>query len=306
MANQGAPHGRNGNHNRDYDRDRDFISRQGRDDDRGERTDERRDGERYAMARNVRDRRDPERDAYDRNNFGPTYPRSDERDERYAQRTSRGAGDWGQYDDGRVTYGRRGEGQGFRESTGYDAGREREPFGAQGGWNTEDRFGRRDEYHSNQDYGMRGDEYGRGQSGVGAGYQPREPQRDRPGNYGVGARDSERADRMQRSFRGVGPQGYTRSDQRIQEDVSDTFTDDHHLDAANITVKVASGEVTLTGTVADRHMKYRAEELAERITGVKEIDNQLRVHKRDQPRAASRDEEPGAPMDDKARKSRPS
>jgi hypothetical protein len=394
MANQGTPHRNgNGNYNRDYDRDRDFISRQGRDRD-DERIDESRDDDRYAMSRNVRDMRDPEREAYDRNNFGPTYSGSgsgrgqrmgnrddDDRGygrsydhERYGQRqygpnygqhgaqSSRGQGDWGQYDEGRVTYGRRGEGQGFRESTGYDAGREREPFGPQGGWNTEDRFGRRDEYQSNQDYGMRDREYGRGQSGYGSGMQ-REQERygdwgrnDRPGrygassgggmargdqswnqtgqggrfgqqgylqgdrNYGVGARDSERADRMQRSYRGIGPQGYSRSDQRIQEDVNDTFTDDHDLDAANITVKVQGGEVTLTGTVGDRHMKYRAEEIAERVTGVKEVDNQIRVQKQQEQRTSSRYEEHGSSTgsqhlgssatgktaDDKANKPKPS
>jgi hypothetical protein len=42
-------------------------------------------------------------------------------------------------------------------------------------------------------------------------------------------------------------------------------------------VDVNGQTVKLTGTVDNRHTKYQVEELIERLGGVKDIDNQLRV-----------------------------
>ncbi|MFX7506872.1 SWFGD domain-containing protein, partial [Acinetobacter baumannii] len=55
--------------------------------------------------------------------------------------------------------------------------------------------------------------------------------------------------------RGRGPRGYSRSDERVREDVSDRLTDDAYIDASDIEVTVSGGEVTLTGMVPDRHTK---------------------------------------------------
>ena len=77
--------------------------------------------------------------------------------------------------------------------------------------------------------------------------------------------------------RGRGPKGYTRSDDRIREDVNDRLTDDHMLDASDIEAKVANGEVTLNGHVESREAKRRAEDIADRIAGVKHVQNNLRV-----------------------------
>jgi osmotically-inducible protein OsmY len=77
--------------------------------------------------------------------------------------------------------------------------------------------------------------------------------------------------------RGRGPKGYIRSDDRIREDVCDRLTDDLHIDASEIDVRVANGEVTLSGTVTDRTAKRHAEDLAERIGGVRHVQNNLRV-----------------------------
>lgn len=77
--------------------------------------------------------------------------------------------------------------------------------------------------------------------------------------------------------RGLGPQGYKRSDQRISEDVHDRLTDDDHLDASGITVAVQDGEVTLSGTVRHRRAKHHAEAIIEHIGGVQHVQNNLRV-----------------------------
>ncbi len=77
--------------------------------------------------------------------------------------------------------------------------------------------------------------------------------------------------------RGRGPKGYRRSDERIREDVSDRLTDDGWLDASSIEVAVKDGEVTLSGTVHARDDKRRAELLAESVSGVDNVQNNLRL-----------------------------
>ena len=90
--------------------------------------------------------------------------------------------------------------------------------------------------------------------------------------------DAERRRRMDKGeFKGVGPKGYRRSDERIREDISDRLSDDDMLNASNIEVIVNNCDVTLTGTVDNRWAKRRAEDLAERISGVDNVSNQLRV-----------------------------
>lgn len=79
------------------------------------------------------------------------------------------------------------------------------------------------------------------------------------------------------AHRGRGPKGYRRSDERIREDVSDRLTDDSWLDAHGVEVTVADGDVTLSGTVRSREDKKRAEALAESVTGVDNVQNNLRI-----------------------------
>ncbi len=86
-----------------------------------------------------------------------------------------------------------------------------------------------------------------------------------------------RQDEGRGEHRGKGPKGYTRSDERIKEDVNDRLSDDPHVDASEIDVAVQGCEVTLTGTVNSRQEKRHAEDLAERISGVKNVENRLRV-----------------------------
>lgn len=81
----------------------------------------------------------------------------------------------------------------------------------------------------------------------------------------------------QRSHRGRGPEGYTRSDERVRDDVHDKLTDDWLLDASRITVSVENGEVTLSGFVDHRRDKRRAEDLVEDVSGVRHVQNNIRV-----------------------------
>jgi hypothetical protein len=78
-------------------------------------------------------------------------------------------------------------------------------------------------------------------------------------------------------FAGRGPKGYQRSDGRIREDVSDRLTDAPDIDASEIEVSVSNGEVTLAGTVRSRQEKRRTEDVTERVTGVRDVHNALRI-----------------------------
>jgi osmotically-inducible protein OsmY len=80
--------------------------------------------------------------------------------------------------------------------------------------------------------------------------------------------------------RGRGPKGYARSDDRIKEDVNDRLTDEGSLDASDIEVQVSSREVTLSGEVHSREDKRRAEDIAEMVSGVSHVQNNLRVKNR--------------------------
>jgi CBS domain-containing protein len=76
---------------------------------------------------------------------------------------------------------------------------------------------------------------------------------------------------------GRGPKGHARSDARIHEDVCERLTDDPHVDASEIEVRVENGEVTLSGTVPDRSAKRRVEDIAEGVPGVRHVQNDLRI-----------------------------
>lgn len=79
------------------------------------------------------------------------------------------------------------------------------------------------------------------------------------------------------NYAGRGPKGYKRADERIREDVCELLTRSEHLDASNIEVAVRDGTVTLSGAVQDRRSKRMAEDLSQDVSGVKDVQNQIRV-----------------------------
>ena len=169
--------------------------------------------------------------------------------------------DWGHEDPARRTqgydsapFGARGygEGRGFGASqgeqrfrTGVFMGEADEQFRAGGRYPAEHGYGARTAYGG--DFTSGGDF-------------------ERGGDLGRGGR-----------FRGHGPKNYMRTDQRITEDLCERLTDDDDVDARDIEVQVKEGVATLSGTVAERWMKHRAEDLAEACGGVREVDNRIRV-----------------------------
>lgn len=119
------------------------------------------------------------------------------------------------------------------------------------------------------------------------------------GHFGAYDREG-RAGRVQRQatpgrgggWRGVGPKGYRRADARITEDLCEQLMHDDAIDARELTVRVEDGVVTLEGTVDQRWVKYRVEDLAEQCAGVRDVDNRVRVRRHD-PGAGSTDAHSG-------------
>lgn len=94
-------------------------------------------------------------------------------------------------------------------------------------------------------------------------------------SVGSGAPDANR------SFQGRGPKGYVRTDQRLRDLICERLTEDPLVDASDVDVQVANGEVTLSGSVRDRKMKWRAEDLVEDSTRGALVHNRLRVQRSD-------------------------
>jgi osmotically-inducible protein OsmY len=84
------------------------------------------------------------------------------------------------------------------------------------------------------------------------------------------------------NYTGRGPRGYQRGDERIREDICDRLTDDSRVDASDIEVHVKGGEVTLAGSVRSRIEKRVTEDVAEQVSGVREVNNNLKVRAADE------------------------
>ena len=146
-------------------------------------------------------------------------------------------------------------------------------YGSQGGRSSFDydrsRYGRGQE---------RGYEYERDRSGSGGDRGWWDRASDEVASW-FGDEEAERRRRMDEQrdqVRGRGPKGYRRSDERIKEDVNDRLSEGY-LDASDVEVSVSNAEVTLTGTVNSRRDKRQAEDIAESVSGVTNVENRLRV-----------------------------
>lgn len=156
--------------------------------------------------------------------------------------------------------------------SGWDQGGQ--AYGGSPGYNERPRYGRSQDYADLHGYG------GRGWRGQEASQRDHERGQDRTWMERTGERIASwfaGGEREGGRHRGRGPKGYTRADERICEDINDRLTDDAWIDASEIEVQVANGEVTLTGVVGDRTDKRRAEDIAEQVPGVKHVQNNLRV-----------------------------
>jgi len=281
--------------NREYGRGREDWGGEGRE-YRGGREGYERGESRYGRGREEHDTRQ-DRGYQGTLRAGNDYGWRDE--DRYQERTERGSGG---------DYGQREHGGGYgAESYGGAYG----PREYGGGWNRGGRSREYGGYGGSYGYGGSGGYAGRGEAGYTGPYNrdyEREYQsRNWSGgtssggsgqqNYGrrgergwwdkagdevsswFGDDEAQRRREMDQR-RGRGPKNYTRSDDRIREDVCDRLTDDPLVDASEIEVRVSNQEVTLSGTADSRNERRLAEEVAESVSGVKHVQNNIRVNER--------------------------
>lgn len=76
---------------------------------------------------------------------------------------------------------------------------------------------------------------------------------------------------------GKGPKGYRRSDERIREEINEALTRHPEVDASEVEVSVKDAVVTLSGTIESRQMKQLAEDCTAKVSGVKDVKNELRI-----------------------------
>ncbi|ACI99745.1 BON domain-containing protein [Rhodospirillum centenum] len=238
-----------------------------------------------------RDPRDHDRGRRDLGDYGRAM-----RDDMRTFRDDRGSGGYGAWED--RDYGRN-EGRDDQTGRGYGSrdDRMRDYYGARGTYSgLEDRRGGYGERYGRESGGYnyaggRSDSYGEGGRGWRGGAAEDRGFFSRAGDeiaswFGSDEaerrreRDAHAGDEGAQHHRGRGPRNYTRSDSRIVEDVNDRLTDDFRLDASDIDVSAENGEVTLSGHVNSRQDKRRAEDLAESVSGVRHVQNNLRVRDR--------------------------
>lgn len=163
---------------------------------------------------------------------------------------------------------------------GLQSSYQRGSSGSEGGFSNEESYGnQRDFSHRGGGTGIRDTEHwnredrGRqwgdyGQGGI-------------PGGYagGMGSSFGRGEQRESGRFAGKGPKGWHRPDDRIREDICERLTHHPDIDASEVDIQVKECEVTLTGSVDDRHAKRLAEDIAESVSGVKHVHNNLRLQR---------------------------
>ncbi len=208
---------------------------------------------------------------YDQGAHGPgTYGQGSYGQGSYGQRPY-DQGEYNQSGYGRGDFAEIGAGHGGAPRHGQSLGNPRGGYGQNYGQGS---YGQGN-HGQGSSYGQsgQGDEGWGSQAGHGSGYGM--------GGYGMGSQGMG-GQQGRQSHRGKGPRNYSRSDERITEDLNERLMQDEDIDATHINVSVSNGEVTLEGTVEQRWMKHRIEDLAERCSGVKDVENRIRVKRSDE------------------------
>ena len=76
---------------------------------------------------------------------------------------------------------------------------------------------------------------------------------------------------------GKTPKGYSRSDERIREEICEHLMGQGSFDPSDAEIEVKEGTVTLSGTVDSRQTKFEIETAAEQCLGVQDVENKLRI-----------------------------
>jgi hypothetical protein len=142
--------------------------------------------------------------------------------------------------------------------------RARPPAGSQYGFGQNEQWGP-------QEWGRREEPWGTWRQ------QRAEWERDREQRFRDVERGPWNTQRLER--RGRPPRNYRRSDERIRDEVCELIARQTDVDASEVDIEVQAGVVSLTGIVEDRAAKRELEDVAERVFGVADVHNNLKVKK---------------------------
>jgi len=247
------------------------------------------------MSRNYQQDRDW-REREGRNREGDNFPSRDDQDFMYGNeggRSRRDAQNWRASQDMERGQNREEMRRPWEQDRGYERqeGRGQQRFGNERsfgdrndfgynnqesqGWN---QFGQRSpgRYPGSEQFGF-GSETEFGSSGYGGNRWGQGTSGFEGMSAGRNQNQGRQGQATQGQHSGRGPRNYKRSDQRIEEDINERLTEHGTLDATDIEVTVQGGEVTLKGNVENRQAKRLAEEVAEGVSGVKDVTNQIKV-----------------------------
>ncbi len=235
---------------------------------------------------------DPERQPYSQNPYG-RYPGQERQSGEWRERPSPRYGQREPYN--MSTSGRGGSGSRYSESQYGQQGQGRsDPYGQYGSQYGSNRGGRGEYGERSFNEGPFADtseppgyfgtgNYADGGASYGGGFD----QRSRSRNYGSFSEDTMRSADNRQGWQGrpqqqryrTGPKGYTRSDERLREDISERLMMADSIDSSEVTVSVKDCKVVLEGTVPTRYMKHAIEDLVDAAPGVQDIDNRIRVER---------------------------
>lgn len=242
--------------------------------DRGYRDDDRdwdRDRRRQERSNARYDYNLNDRDRYERNYY-ESRPSDDYRESRDRPRN-----EYNMYGEGYPSHSHE-QGRGYRDRYEHDRNRNRTPQGYD-----EDRYRRDNAYPYDHNETWRfGNQERHDHDHNYRGYDRNwwDRTKDEMSSW-FGDEDAERRRRMdeKHGHHGKGPKGYQRSDEKIKDDLEDNLYNDSYLDASDMEVQVEEGVVTLSGSVDSKWAKRRSEDMAEVISGVKDVKNNLSVNK---------------------------
>lgn len=104
-------------------------------------------------------------------------------------------------------------------------------------------------------------------------------------DLGFGSPDHEGAERG--PHWGKGPKGWRRSDERLREDACEAIAAQGYVDASDVDVRAESSTIVLSGTVSHRGDKRLLERLVERVLGVEDVRNEIRIRRAPQATASA-------------------
>jgi hypothetical protein len=86
----------------------------------------------------------------------------------------------------------------------------------------------------------------------------------------------------QGGHRGKLPKNFAYSDDKLRERICEMLADHDLIDPSNVDIQVKSGEVTITGTIEDRHQKRLIDDMVQNVPGVQDVHLSIKVDRKTQ------------------------